>query len=164
MARKSRSRNRQVNKKASKRRGLRGNSNKTKLRKNKCGGSNLDNEDPILYDDTTRNNKLNKKYLDSLFFLPIPPPKNKVEYVKKYLNKTYLEKVLENINTIVKVKNLRVIDPEKESVISLLQRIEEILGSIDTVIEKDEKKKNELKQLLNNISINTNLIMVKAGH
>ena len=74
MARKSRSRNRQVNKKASKRRGLRGNSNKTKLRKNKCGGSNLDNEDPILYDDTTRNNKLNKKYLDSLFFLPIPPP------------------------------------------------------------------------------------------
>ena len=84
--------------------------------------------------------------------------------MKKYLNKTYLEKVLENINTIVKVKNLRVIDPEKESVISLLQRIEEILGSIDTVIEKDEKKKNELKQLLNNISINTNLIMVKAGH
>ena len=84
--------------------------------------------------------------------------------MKKYLNNTYLEKVLENINTIVNFNTLRVIDPEKESVISLLQRIEEILGSIDTVIEKDEKKKNELKQLLNNISINTNLIMVKAGH
>ena len=155
MARKSRSR--QVNKKASKRRGLRGNSNKTKLRKNKCGGSNLDNKDPILYDNTTRNRKLNKKYLDSLFALPIDDK-------KKYLNIEYLTKVLENINTIVKVKNLRVIDPEKESVISLLNRIEEILGSIDTVIEKDEKKKNELKQLLNSISINTNLIMVKADH